>query len=716
MQTQHSAKTRYISFVVSAALGLGILGPVCLAHAEEEVTTPPAVAETSNPDGDTTTASGTAASAAQPSAPAAAGAEDPDAAEPGAAGTLSGSSVDGTSPSDETTSSSGGSPAVTDNTGATSPAAAGDSQPEAAGTAGSSPAGTASSNAAPGNAAPGTGTENSSTAEESKPEEKDSFTVTIDDRYFGESSFTVKSGSSIDPSYGLEFKAIHGAAAPGGTETYILQPSKFKNTATDETYTLEQLHKLEVTSDMGLRVINYVRKLPLTYYTFDGRPTVTDITLFPQKIYRDNTAANGGTLVGSYDLPALTFYDVPAKDPSGGKATSRIGICSTVILLEHIDESTDVRIKYILDDDVFPKKQLPSGQLFARTGGHGGYTAMLDAIMNGYYISVSDATAENPVTPKVDVEYTTFDDGHLGNVGEKIVYTRTVEDPVNVPNYQLSYWWRYGQKVMTLTKSDGTRTENETLYTSVPELTIVKGPYRNDVYDATGNYDVLGVASFKATPQPMEGYRIFMSGDGLYFNSPVTITYIRELQLSYDFGVAGGSADAVTVLHRMPLNKFVEKLPGVEAPEGYTFDGWKVNGEGDAITVDYVPMTAENINLVASFSEKAAPEPDPNGNGDTDPAGGTPGDGGAAGTPGAQPVTPQPAADGADSSSTADGTGADSTKPAADGADKKPGRKQIAKTADMTSAVPSVLVLLSGGAAVIAGAAAAALGKARKKD
>lgn len=764
MHTPMSAKSRYMSFMVGAALGLGILMPAYAVHAEEDVAAP--VVQPANTEASSEATGSSSPTAATGSDTGLESSEEsnesaPAVSEPatGASGSGSPDSLEETGPASESSTTTA-------------------SDPEAA-----QPAAAA----------------NTVSEEEPGAEAAQEYSVTINDRYFGETKLTVKSGQTIAEQYAPDFKDKQGVRNGTANTSWILLPSKFKNTQTNEVYTLAQLQELPVSADATYTVVNYIRRLPLGFYTYDARPTSTDFTLNELKIYKNGNASTG-ELVQTVTLPALSYTESPARDTSGGKASSRIGTSSILVDLEHLDETTDTAIKYYVDGDtVFPADVVPYTQSFTYNSDWGGFTCMLDAVFNAFYVSVSDSTEASPVTPNIDVEFVTFDNGNLGNTGEKLTYTRTVTPEIKGAKYQLVFWYNNGEKVLKLTKASGEVLEDQSVYTAVPELTIMRGPYRQGVYDVVGNYEVLGVSKFTATPQPMDGYRLFKSGDGLTYKTPVVITYIREITLTYNFGEGTGSADPVTVLHRTPLKNYVGEFPAVEAPEGYTFEGWKINGEGDVITPDYIPMVTDPINLVATFKEKPAPGPDPvptepetqptePGSPDPDATEVTeaePVEPGSTDSGTVDPETPEtpetpdtdgteapeapevpdtdpvvdPSADadsadtdetggaGADGSAEEDGntdtgtvvtelqpdaepkpdpavTPAEETdkpevKPAAGNvnanAKDKPARKQIAKTADVTPVLPALASAMAGAVAVLAGACAAATVRLRKR-
>lgn len=497
--------------------------------------------------------------------------------------------------------------------------------------------------------------------------QKREYTVGITDRYFGNTELKVDPNTSIGTAYNPIYQG-HKI----GWYTYKLLPSKFK--AADGTvYTLEELQQLPIAANSTFEVVNYTRKVPMTFYTWDGRPESTDFAL-NDLVIRTGSKLDEGETVLEMALPPLNYYEVSAQDASGSKESSRFGWTSTTVYLEHLDAEGNLAA-YNGGPRVFPYSattdSITTNNLALAEGGN--YN-LRDLINPNFRVFVSDATAEKPVETNVDVVYGTF--AQSGDGVEKLTYSRTATTTVDNAEGTTGRWVDSSTSDFTRTTASGESTEGAKI--DLPYLTVAD----NDP-QGNGLHKVLGVSTISYTPRAMEGYRAFVEGDGLSRSSLATISYYREVTLTFNYGDGTGDVETLTGLHTKPLKEVLESLPTPTAPAGYSFGGWTINGQ--PVDLDYVPETTDGLTLVATYVKDKEDE-----------------------VP-ATPVTP------ADSSSDA----SDSSD-ASYSADKKPqkseSKKQIAKTGDATSMLPSVFGAVAGGGTLVAGAAAAALARLRKRD
>lgn len=632
MQKQNSIKNRYLSFAVSAALGLGILAPACFVHAAE-----------------------------------ATGADEVAAASSEAAATETNETggSDTVNETTETTGTSGNSDsseastAVADTEGSSAVAATGEADGEDSSGAGTEAAATS---AAATNANETTESENSSA-------EDTMVTVTITDSRFGDSSFELESGAAIGSNYSPLYKTYREADSIGIMGTYTLIPSTFKSSQTGQVYTLAQLQELNITADSSFEVTNYTRRFPLTFYTWDGRPSTTNFELGTFTIRKGGNAFTGEIALQT-ELSPLNYVDITADDTTGSSASTRLGWTSLMVYLDHLDDSGKVA-SYAVDYFVFPANRLTDSTYSNANLSSGGYYSFQDLVPYWYQISVSDANPSNQVETSVDVAYTSWGGGVYE--GQKMVSTRTSTSTVATDAEQIVVWKDSTTNDFTLTRADGSTVENTSIFRL--ELSVVGKRLDN------GLFNVKGVADVQVTPHEIEGYTAVVEGDGLSRASVYQVSYYRQIPLTFDFGDGEGTAEDVIVLHTLPLSSVLEELPEATAPEGYRFAGWTVNGE--LVSLDYVPSTTEALTLTASYvKDGAAPEPE-------------------------EPGTPAGPSDSADSSADNDASAASDKKDSSKDSQKQDKKKEIAKTGDSTTAMPALLTLGTGAAALAIGAAAA---------
>lgn len=548
MDKQSTVKTRYAAFVVSAALGLGVLAPGCFAQAEE------ATAGSSGGSGGPVTTltvpgnseASTAAAAAvdEDGVTAAADEEDPDASDGNASG---------------------------------GEAAAG------AGAAAGGEASEATSNTAG----------NGETAESGSVAAAEA-TVSINDSYFGNTTLTVETGSSIGTQYNPDY-ATYVTTINRGTYNLTLKPSSFKDSSTGTVYTLEQLQSLDISGDTTFEVVNYTRKVTMHYFIIDGRPNPVDISYDKNlKIWVTST----NEVVYDEPLPELTYTNVTAQNTTGSKDTARIGSCTVEIELEHLDESTGEPVEYTRENYLISNWDDSVMALTTNANTYtGGYEVMSYYIPKWYTVSVSDASADNEVETSVDITYLTF--GSTGSEkGVAATYTRTATATVSNSSANQVYWYEYNIKTWTYTMGETVR-ENRTIYVgTLPVISLS--------LNSAGTFDVYGVSNVTFEPHEIDGYKLVVTGDGLSRDSIYNIAYYREVSMSFDLGSGtegSGSTVTATVLQGQPLSAVLEELPTPTAPDGYSFDGWTVNGEGDVIDLTYVPSGTEAFTLVASYSK-----------------------------------------------------------------------------------------------------------------